>query len=236
MLWLWKNLLIVLGWPNEKFVFEVTPELSAEVSAEIGDFHNELRRRVAEGTYENYGAKWPGAKNMYRLAYSSHLASAAQYQANNCVFEHQAWRYGQNVCVVNSNSSDNVIRQCLRDWSNSNTFNWSLADEAPIFNETMGSSGHFIQMIWAKTTHVGCGIKNCSKNNRTTTLFVCNYYPPGNCIGQPIFKSGRKCRQREDCGDFEESNCETDGLCSTTFDRLAADKLPLFIESDFDEL
>jgi len=42
--------------------------------------------------------------------------------------------------------------------------------------------GHFTQMLWADTTHVGCGIARCAGRNNAEML-VCRYSPPGNRIG-----------------------------------------------------
>jgi len=41
-----------------------------------------------------------------------------------------------------------------------------------------GMIGHFTQVMWGKTTNLGCGYAQC-KNN-TTTVVVCQYGPGGN--------------------------------------------------------
>ena len=40
--------------------------------------------------------------------------------------------------------------------------------------------GHYTQLIWAKTTHIGCALVA----NRTDDYLVCRYSPPGNWIGE----------------------------------------------------
>lgn len=37
-----------------------------------------------------------------------------------------------------------------------------------------------MQMIWSRTTAVGCGIANCRRGR----IFACHYSPPGNVLGQ----------------------------------------------------
>jgi hypothetical protein len=37
-------------------------------------------------------------------------------------------------------------------------------------------TGHFTQVVWRATTHVGCGTASCTG----LVLWVCNYDPPGN--------------------------------------------------------
>ena len=47
-------------------------------------------------------------------------------------------------------------------------------------NTPSGETGHFTQVVWKSTKHVGCGIASCSGND----LLVCQYSPAGNYDGQ----------------------------------------------------
>ncbi len=40
--------------------------------------------------------------------------------------------------------------------------------------------GHYTQVVWRGTTHVGCGMASCGNSE----VWVCNYTPPGNVMGQ----------------------------------------------------
>lgn len=44
--------------------------------------------------------------------------------------------------------------------------------------------GHYTQVIWKATTEIGCGNAVCSDN---TQIWVCNYSPPGNYVGQKTY-------------------------------------------------
>lgn len=49
--------------------------------------------------------------------------------------------------------------------------------------------GHYTQVVWRKSTRVGCGMVICdgAENDRgigRVELWVCNYDPPGNWVGQ----------------------------------------------------
>jgi hypothetical protein len=44
-------------------------------------------------------------------------------------------------------------------------------------------AGHYSQMVWARTTTVGCA----SSRNTTHQFVVCRYAPPGNVISQKAF-------------------------------------------------
>lgn len=54
----------------------------------------------------------------------------------------------------------------------------------PGFSE---ETGHFTQLVWQSTTSVGCGAVLCD-NDATGGVhgwyLVCEYYPPGNVIGE----------------------------------------------------
>lgn len=41
--------------------------------------------------------------------------------------------------------------------------------------------GHYTQVVWKTTTELGCGMAVCADN---TQVWVCNYTPAGNIIGQ----------------------------------------------------
>jgi hypothetical protein len=45
-----------------------------------------------------------------------------------------------------------------------------------------GVTGHFTQVVWKGTTHVGCASTYCS--NLRATYYVCDYSPPGNYMGE----------------------------------------------------
>ena len=44
----------------------------------------------------------------------------------------------------------------------------------------------FTQIVWKNTTQVGCGVAACSGalDSEVALLYVCEYYPAGNVIGQ----------------------------------------------------
>lgn len=50
-----------------------------------------------------------------------------------------------------------------------------------------GVCGHYTQVVWRDTTHVGCGVATCPAAGMTATVWVCNYRPAGNVIGERPF-------------------------------------------------
>lgn len=47
--------------------------------------------------------------------------------------------------------------------------------------------GHFTQVMWAKSTHVGCARAECPDQAKRTFIAVCNYGPGGNIVGNYPF-------------------------------------------------
>lgn len=47
-----------------------------------------------------------------------------------------------------------------------------------------GVCGHYTQLVWRDTTHVGCAIATCGASGMVATIWVCNYSPGGNVIGE----------------------------------------------------
>ena len=139
-----------------------------EEMAGMTEAHNVVRR----------GVKVPD------LAWSSAAADTAQKHANKCVFQHSGNRaYGENLFA--SFGSNDTPAAVVQDW----------ASEAADYNYTTNTCasgkvcGHYTQVVWAKTTHVGCAMTTCTSNSPFSqsgpwSLWVCDYEPPGNVVGQ----------------------------------------------------
>jgi pathogenesis-related protein 1 len=113
------------------------------------------------------------------LAWSSEVASAAQAHAARCVFEHSQSGYGENIYATSGSATPADV---VNSWS-SEVEEYDYAS-----NGCSGTCGHYTQVVWAASLRLGCGMADCSENSPlgsdTWQLWVCNYDPPGNYIGQ----------------------------------------------------
>jgi pathogenesis-related protein 1 len=50
----------------------------------------------------------------------------------------------------------------------------------PATNVCSARCGHYTQLVWRDTRTVGCGVAQ----DRTRTVWVCDYAPPGNIVGE----------------------------------------------------
>lgn len=57
-------------------------------------------------------------------------------------------------------------------------------DSACIEGLNSNGCGHYTQVVWRDTRFVGCGYSTCERQDITFEIWVCNYDPPGNYIGQ----------------------------------------------------
>ena len=44
--------------------------------------------------------------------------------------------------------------------------------------------GHYTQIVWRKSLELGCGVATCQNGQDTEDIWICNYSPAGNIVGQ----------------------------------------------------
>lgn len=111
------------------------------------------------------------------LSWSNALADVAQRWADHlaargCELEHShSDAYGENLFWSSNGSTAAAV---VDSW---------VAERAGYDhakNRCRGVCGHYTQVVWRGTAKLGCGIARCGD----AELWVCNYDPPGNFIGE----------------------------------------------------
>eukprot|EP01084_Bolivina_argentea_P029060 53955_1 len=186
--------------------------------------HNDKRVQVANGDYYNDEYNFqPGSSNMNSLFWDISLESVAMEYAKKCIKGHNTnrntdiWTYenistfaykptmwlGENWYSTSASigSTTNPLQPLL------NGINWFFNEinEYNYSNKYQKPAAHYTQMIWANTRYVGCGFSSCSFG----TLFICNYWPGGNVLGQYPYISGPTCTE---C-DKDRTECTDNKLC-----------------------
>ncbi|KAI5644483.1 cysteine-rich secretory protein family domain-containing protein [Phthorimaea operculella] len=193
--------------------------LSAYEKQAIVDAHNRLRQQVALGMISSQ----PPAANMMEMVWDEELAATAQRWADQCTPAHDQasqrevgrWPVGQNLAATwttrpPSSQEDNEpdFMKQINAWF----------DEVNIyyFRPISGGhgTGHYSQLVWGETSHVGCGFTYYYDTTRGyTKLYVCNYGPGGNVIGSNPYEKGSPA-----CNAFGLSDSRKySGLCSASY-------------------
>ncbi|KAF7995899.1 hypothetical protein HCN44_007006 [Aphidius gifuensis] len=150
--------------------------ISSDERNEILKVHNIFRKRVKNGK-ERRGNPGPQPKEMIKdLKWDAELAKIAQ----------QTFGYvGQNWALMGNS----------RGWTATiDRFNKRMRYEEVQYynkNDTYNYgpvTGHYTQMVWGQTTHIGCGVTRYYRKEYYTTVLVCNYGPGGNVLDRPVYQ------------------------------------------------
>ncbi|XP_059169413.1 GLIPR1-like protein 1 [Physella acuta] len=113
------------------------------------------------------------------------LANYAKNWTAQCAFKHSYGPYGENLYMsspLSSNATD-IAYKSASAWKSElvnvvDFTKWSCITTSP-------TCGHYSQMVWKKSTSVGCAFTQCvNVTGAMPNLVSCNYYPRGNYIGQ----------------------------------------------------
>ncbi|MCE9671640.1 CAP domain-containing protein [Myxococcus stipitatus] len=120
------------------------------------------------------------------LTWDTAAEGVARAYAAKCRFEHNGERgnLGENLYAATPGATTTL--GVVKGWSD------ELADYDYASNScaTGKMCGHYTQIVWRNTKRVGCATQTCTENSPfgsrfpTWQLWVCNYAPPGNYVGQ----------------------------------------------------
>ncbi|SMC66382.1 CAP family protein [Moheibacter sediminis] len=154
--------------PNTK-LSDIGSELTPKQAQEALDVHNEARAEVG----------------VPLLTWSVELSQIAQQWAdylaqNGCNMKHsESSETGENLYWT-SRGSESTPSDAVRAWySEKKDFK-----NVPLKGNAWYETGHYSQMVWKSTTHVGMASAKCSKGE---TIVVANYSPPGNYMGDKAY-------------------------------------------------
>ena len=111
------------------------------------------------------------------LVWSDQLASVAQGWADQLASEgrlhHRASpRYGENLYLISGGRA--TPNDVVGAWAS------EQADYDYRTNTCHATCGHYTQIVWRSTKSVGCAVARL----RGIEVWVCEYSPPGNYVGQ----------------------------------------------------
>ncbi|KAL3073009.1 hypothetical protein niasHS_017983 [Heterodera schachtii] len=189
------HLLFIFGFVFGFFVFDLAAQLSQNEQNYCAAFNNNLRRVVATGNQQNKsGGKLPPATNMLEMAYNETIGQTAQAWADKCQFSHsKVPGLGENIywSTKEGISNTEALNKAFGFWWNE-AVTIGIPENLVVDANNFEPIGHFTQMAWHSTTDIGCGVAKC-QDAQWKLFVVCNYWPPGNVLGQTIYGTGDTC-------------------------------------------
>jgi len=153
----------------------------ATAAATLGYAQRTSGGRAALDAHNRYRARHGAAP----LQWDRRLEEAAYRWASRCDFTHDKSGTGQgeNLYVSGDLNEDSLMAPATKSWY----------DEVKLYNYNNPgfsmATGHFTQVVWKGTTHVGCAAYACRNGVKNFnwprgTMVVCRYSPPGNVQGR----------------------------------------------------
>ncbi len=143
----------------------------------------------------------PFATNMLKMFWDEKIAARAQEHANRCQFEHSSndfrddkrFKLGTGENLYENGQSDKYDEmnwyQAVNAWYEE-IKDFKNHKELDKFTGNGFGTGHFTQVMWAKSYLIGCGFAQFQNGGFFRNLYVCEYGPAGNVGNYPIYKTG----------------------------------------------
>jgi hypothetical protein len=156
----------------------VTPSAPDNQIRQYLDEHNKYRAEVGVPPLQ-----WSDSLATSAQQWAHHLAATDQY----CHDPNPGVGIGENLELQNfdQNSPPKFIEAWGREKSNYNDGTIPNCSKTGNFEEV----GHYTQLVWRETTHVGCGFAPTANGNY---ILVCRYSPAGNIVGLHPYKPPRR--------------------------------------------
>lgn len=193
--------------------------LTAYEKQAIVDAHNRLRQTVALGQI----TKQPPAANMMEMIWDDELAATAQRWSDQCIPAHDRaaqrdlgrFPVGQNLAATWTTRPPTEPSDSAPDFQKQINAWFDEVGKYGFKPITGGhGTGHYSQLVWGETSHVGCGYTfYYDPSKGYTKLYVCNYGPGGNVIGSNPYEKGYPA-----CSTFGLTESRKySGLCVASF-------------------
>ena len=139
--------------------------------------HNQARRLVGVKALT-----WDRGIARYAQAWANRLAT--YYRGLHHRPRSGAWRqrYGENLASAGAGRPSGLYgAEGSRQWYGEKR-HYRLGRVGTV--RVGGVTGHYTQMVWRKSTKIGCGIARYRSGRWYNTVLVCNYSPAGNMTGE----------------------------------------------------
>ena len=152
--------------------------LSAAEAKELVALHNAARDEVKVPA-----VRWSPTLAKHAQAWADELARSGKFEHRPSDGE-WASRFGENIALGSGDGFD-AAAGC-RLWLKERE---DYVADAPLSDDLSElRTGHYTQIVWRGTTHIGAGRAVLQTGEmKGWTVIVCNYDPPGNARGEKPF-------------------------------------------------
>ncbi|VDP05100.1 unnamed protein product [Heligmosomoides polygyrus] len=183
--------------------------MTNEIRMSLLDKHNGYRTLVAKGEAENpLGSSTgyaPKAARMRKMVYDCNIEVNAMKNAAGCTYGHSnnADRpgLGENIWALWGPANYPLVKaaEAATDMWFSELKDPGMPEDNILTLAVVNrpkAIGHYTQIVWQSTYHLGCGLKNCPDN---MCYAVCQYGPAGNYLNSLVYEIGDPCNVDSDC-------------------------------------
>jgi pathogenesis-related protein 1 len=151
--------------------------LDGEQQSEMVKVHNQYRAEVGISSNVTWSVKLGEMAQAYANKLKDERGCNPIHSQADDVGENLYWasaiKYSSGITEV-----QRITAQRVADAWGSEKSDYSYSSNSCASGKICG---HYTQMVWENTSQIGCAQAVCADNSQ---IWVCNYYPAGNYVGQ----------------------------------------------------
>jgi pathogenesis-related protein 1 len=141
--------------------------------------------------------KWSTSLAAYAQQWATQLASdpsTCMAPMHRPQSELESMNYGENLAAFSGRGQVGDVstaQQAVNGWA-SEVACWTYGtiegteqcNMTCTTNLNSDGCGHYTQIVWRHSLELGCGVATCQNGQYTEDIWICNYSPAGNIVGQ----------------------------------------------------
>ena len=132
--------------------------------------HNQVRSEVGVGPL-----RWSEGLAAYAQEWADWLFDHNAFQHHSAA-QRREHHFGENLFEIEGGVA--TPTEVVTDWAN------EVVDYDYRHNSCRNTCGHYTQIVWRETKEVGCAVARPHKRGVQKEIWVCEYDPPGNYVGE----------------------------------------------------
>ncbi|XP_073107401.1 pathogenesis-related protein PRB1-3-like [Elaeis guineensis] len=148
------------------------------IAVSLGMIHTAIAQNSPEDFVSPHNSA-RAAVGVGPVSWNDSVAAYAQDYANqrsgDCQLVHSDGSYGENL--FGGSGADYTAADAVNLWMSEkqyHDYNSNMCADVQV-------CGHYTQVVWRDSTNIGCARVVCDNGG---IFITCNYYPPGNFVGQ----------------------------------------------------